>query len=73
MSIDEWSNAIVQELTYTYAPNISIEAKANRALMIDALTKSGFVNYPTEWWHWSYGDRYWAYHTGHSSAIYGGL
>jgi hypothetical protein len=22
----------------------------------------GFVNYPTEWWHFSYGDRYWAYH-----------
>ena len=18
------------------------------------------MNYPTEWWHWSYGDRYWA-------------
>ena len=25
---------------------------------------AGLVNYPTEWWHWSYGDRYWALVTG---------
>lgn len=44
----------------TEAPGISAEARANRALMSWALTATGFVNYPTEWWHWSYGDRYWA-------------
>ncbi|MFJ8508237.1 M15 family metallopeptidase [Streptomyces avermitilis] len=44
----------------TAAPNISAEARANRAVMDRALTAVGFVNYPTEWWHWSYGDRYWA-------------
>jgi hypothetical protein len=22
------------------------------------------VNYPTEWWHWSFGERYWAFVTG---------
>jgi D-alanyl-D-alanine dipeptidase len=26
---------------------------------------------PTEWWHWSYGDRYWAMASGRGSAIYG--
>jgi hypothetical protein len=31
----------------------------------------GFVNYPTEWWHWSYGDRYWALATGAPAACYG--
>jgi len=35
------------------------------------MTVAGFVNYPTEWWHWSYGDRYWAYATHRSAAIYG--
>ena len=35
------------------------------------LTAVGLVNYPTEWWHWSYGDRYWALTTGASAAIYG--
>ncbi len=31
----------------------------------------GLVNYPTEWWHWSYGDRYWALVTGAPHAPYG--
>ena len=25
------------------------------------MEKAGFINYPAEWWHWSYGDCYWAY------------
>jgi hypothetical protein len=32
---------------------------------------AGFINYSTEWWHWSYGDRYWALITKADSAIYG--
>jgi D-alanyl-D-alanine dipeptidase len=28
-------------------------------------------NYPTEWWHWSSGDRYWALITKADNAIYG--
>ena len=24
------------------------------------MTSAGFVNFPAEWWHWSYGDREWA-------------
>lgn len=36
------------------------EERANRALLADALTSVGFINYYQEWWHWSYGDRYWA-------------
>jgi D-alanyl-D-alanine dipeptidase len=35
-----------------------------------ALSAAGFVNYPTEWWHWSYGDRYWAMVTGEPAALY---
>jgi zinc D-Ala-D-Ala dipeptidase len=31
------------------------------------------VNYPTEWWHWSYGDRYWAYQSGARAARFGPL
>jgi len=36
-----------------------------------ALTAEGFVNYPTEWWRWSFGDRYWALLTGAANACYG--
>ena len=56
---------------YTAAPNILAEAAANRRLLADALTAVGMVNYPTEWWHWSYGDRYWAKSTGAPTARYG--
>ncbi|MFF8828484.1 M15 family metallopeptidase [Streptomyces sp. NPDC015131] len=55
----------------TAAPGIGAEARANRALMGRALTAAGFVNYPTEWWHWSYGDRYWALLSGAPAARYG--
>lgn len=46
---------------YTNSSNISKTARQNRQLMIEVLEKEGFVNYPAEWWHWSYGDRYWAF------------
>jgi D-alanyl-D-alanine dipeptidase len=49
---------------FTAATNISTEARRNRRIMGDALRGAGLVNYPTEWWHWSYGDRYWALTTG---------
>jgi D-alanyl-D-alanine dipeptidase len=52
------------------ATNISREARTNRALLADVLTAAGLVNYPTEWWHWSHGDRYWAYTTNHPTALY---
>lgn len=58
---------------YTYAENISDIAKQHRKILIDALTQSGFVNYPTEWWHWSYGDRYWAFMTNRPFALYGSV
>jgi D-alanyl-D-alanine dipeptidase len=48
-----------------------VEARHNREILCDALTRAGFVNYPTEWWHWSYGDRYWAFVTGAPVAPYG--
>ncbi|MGV9777804.1 M15 family metallopeptidase [Streptosporangium sp. NPDC003464] len=56
---------------YTDAPGLSSEARHHRRLLGTALTAAGLVNYPTEWWHWSYGDRYWAMTTGAASAVYG--
>lgn len=46
-------------------------ARRNRTVLARALGDAGLVNYPTEWWHWSYGDRYWALVTGARYAIYG--
>jgi len=48
-------------------------ARANRQLLCQVLSSVGLVNYPTEWWHWSYGDRYWALSTGAPPACYGSV
>jgi D-alanyl-D-alanine dipeptidase len=56
---------------YMAADAIGAEARGNRRILADALSDAGLVNYPTEWWHWSYGDRYWALCTGAPAAIYG--
>jgi len=58
-------------LSETNALQISKEARKNRDIMSKALIEVGFTNYPTEYWHWSYGDRYWAYHKGEPKAFYG--
>ncbi|CAD6514502.1 M15 family metallopeptidase [Paraburkholderia sabiae] len=56
---------------YTACQFISRQARDNRQLMAGAMERAGFVNYPSEWWHWSYGDRYWAAVAGQQHALYG--
>lgn len=55
---------------YTAAP-VGSEARRHRDLLGEALGAAGLVNYPTEWWHWSFGDRYWALLTEADTARYG--
>lgn len=55
----------------TDAPGIGPGARADRRLLGAAPTASGRVNHPTEWWHWSCGDRYRALATGADHALYG--
>jgi D-alanyl-D-alanine dipeptidase len=50
-----------ENLTYLHSTYINDLAKINRKILIDCMEKVGFVNYPSEWWHWSYGDCYWAF------------
>lgn len=54
-----------------FAADVSADARAHRDLLAGVLEAVGLVNYPTEWWHWSYGDRYWALATGVDAALYG--
>lgn len=60
------------EKTYTDSREISKEQRENRSILINAMNKAGFINYPTEWWHWSYGDRYWAAELKKDFSIYDG-
>lgn len=70
MEIKDWGQ-VSPELCLTENDRLSNEARANRQLLAKVMKAVGFINYPGEWWHWSYGDRYWAYHTGKAKAIYG--
>lgn len=56
---------------YFDASNITPAAREHRRILADCLGGAGLTNYPTEWWHWSFGDRYWALSTGASHALYG--
>ncbi|WP_419419662.1 M15 family metallopeptidase [Legionella sp. D16C41] len=58
-------------LSLTASKKISQKAQKYRTIMSNALTAVGFINYPTEYWHWSYGDRYWAFMAQKPYAIYG--
>lgn len=55
------------------APGLSETARDNRRIMQEALNSAGLTNYPSEFWHWSYGDQGWAYRGGHPHAIYGAI
>jgi zinc D-Ala-D-Ala dipeptidase len=56
----------------TAAP-VAAAARLHRDVLASAVDGAGFVNYPAEWWHWSHGDRYWAFQTGQDASRYGPL
>ena len=58
------------EASYTEDTSISKEAQQNRNLLKTTLESVGFINYPHEWWHYSFGDRLWARLTGSEIAIF---
>ncbi len=61
------------QLCNTHIDSITPEQKANRKFLYDTMIHAGFINYPLEWWHYSYGDRMWAAYSGQSSCMYGPL
>jgi D-alanyl-D-alanine dipeptidase len=54
-------------------PALSETARQTRAILAEALLSTGLTNYPSEYWHWSYGDQGWAYRGGHLHACYGAI
>lgn len=61
------------DISHTNSQNTTDEQKRLRKILINALSSAGFINYPAEWWHWSYGGRYWAAVTRQPYAIYGSI
>lgn len=60
----------IDEKSATFYHSIIDKYKRNRRLLFSILTYVGFVNLPTEWWHFSYGDQYWAIFHKKPYAIY---
>ena len=44
----------------------------NRRLLCRAMTAAGFTNLPSEWWHFDFGDRFWAFYN-HQPAFFQGI
>jgi len=72
MEAKQWVE-VKPELCQTDYKDISPEVQRHRQVLLAAMEAQGFVNYPTEWWHFSYGDRYWAYVKREPYAIYGSI
>lgn len=67
---DDFSHAA---FTDYYEASLNDEIKANRRLLYHVMTKAGFTNYPSEWWHYDYGDLFWATEKKADYAIFGGI
>jgi D-alanyl-D-alanine dipeptidase len=50
---------------------VTAAGRRHRDILASAMTAAGLVNYPAEWWHWSYGNRYWAFQADRGTALYG--
>ncbi len=60
-----------QENAKSHQPKLPPYIQKNRQIMFEALRKTGLDNYPKEYWHWSYGNIWWAKRNKKKTAIYG--
>ena len=58
---------------FSFSKDVSNVALSNREVLFSCMEAVGFVNYPYEWWHWSFGDKYWAAVIDAPNAIYGAI
>lgn len=69
MVLKDWT-MVSPDVCTSQCTTLTSIARDNRQILFDVMQKHGFVNYPAEWWHFSYGDRYWAYFNKQPHAIY---
>ena len=50
--------------TAYYEDSYNLIVKNNRRMLYNVMTEVGFTNHPSEWWHYDYGTKLWAYYTG---------
>jgi len=67
------SKLAYRENAKSFQPKLSKHIQGNRKIMFDALQKAGLSNSLKEYWHWSYGDIWWAKRNKKKTAIYGAI
>ena len=72
MGTDFDSFAEESATNYFELNNINREVRNNRRILYNCMIDAGFVNLPSEWWHYDFGDRHWASQT-NNSIIYNGV
>ena len=66
---DEFSD---KTLTAFYEKNGDTHIKTNRRMLYNIMISVGFTNLPSEWWHYDYLDRFYAYYN-NKEASYEGI
>ena len=56
--------------SYIYYPKVKGYEYNNRILLRKVMMKAGFAPYDGEWWHFSYGDREWAFYYNKNKYLY---
>jgi D-alanyl-D-alanine dipeptidase len=59
------------EQSYIHAEGLDTLQRENRMHLLTAMLQAGFAPLYSEWWHFSYGDRAWAYFYDKSQFLYG--
>lgn len=57
---------------YFEKPLTDTEVRDNRRILYETMTGVGYTAYAEEWWHFDYGDRFWAFYN-RCPAIYNGI
>jgi D-alanyl-D-alanine dipeptidase len=55
---------------YIFNPRITSTGKKNRLLLREIMLRNKFAPFDGEWWHFSYGDKEWAFYYKKNNAIY---
>ena len=58
------------EKCYYNSDEISEVARSNRKLLRELMINEGFAPFDGEWWHFSYGDKEWAFYYDKEKALY---
>ena len=57
---------------YYEADNQNTAIRDNRRILYNCMTRAGFTNLPSEWWHYDFGDKFWSYYN-KTPALYSGV